>query len=69
MGSFPKDPNHTFITLIPNKYMVVKVADFRPISLYNVLYILVAKVIANRLKVILPTVTLNRKLLLFFGGK
>ena len=47
-GSFPQSLNNTFITLIPI------VSEFLPISLCNTLYKIVSKVIANRLKRILP---------------
>lgn len=39
--------NHTYIALIPNIGKPTKVIDFRPISLYNVLYRIVTKIIAN----------------------
>lgn len=48
--------NHTFITLISKNERVMKVGDFCLISLCNVLYKILAKVIANRLKLILPTI-------------
>lgn len=55
-GQFPEGFNHTFITLIPKKDRVNKVENFRSISLYNVIYKLVAKVLTNRLKTVLPNI-------------
>ncbi|XP_041004081.1 uncharacterized protein LOC121249435 [Juglans microcarpa x Juglans regia] len=42
-GVLPTDLNHTLISLIPKKKCCEMVADFRPISLYNVIYKLVSK--------------------------
>lgn len=52
----PNDLNHNFITMIPKKKHVVKVGDFGPISCCNMVYKLVLKVIANRLKLVIPHV-------------
>lgn len=54
LGTLPPNLNHIFVTLIPKKKRPIFVADFRLISLCNDLYKLVAKVLANRLKSILP---------------
>ena len=46
----PESINTTFISLIPKIKNLKKVADFRPISLCNIIYKLNAKVVANHLK-------------------
>ncbi|PNX81081.1 hypothetical protein L195_g037096, partial [Trifolium pratense] len=52
-GSFPSTLTLTNIALIPKGDSQVSMKDWRPISLCNVIYKLVAKVLANRLKPIL----------------
>ena len=54
-GRLPYPVNHTFITLIPKVKSPKYVHQFRPISLCNVLYKIFSKVVANRLKKILPS--------------
>ena len=50
LGIVPESINTTFNTLIPKIKNPKKVSDFRPISLCNAIYKLIAKVVANRLK-------------------
>ena len=50
------DLNRTYIVLIQKIKNPVKVSDYRPISLCNVIYKIIAKVLANRLKQILPQI-------------
>jgi hypothetical protein len=53
--------NATFITLIPKEERATNPKQFRPISLCNVIYKIITKVIANRLKPILPTIISNEQ--------
>jgi ribonuclease HI len=52
-GQFDNEINTTNIALIPKKKNPSCVVEFRPISLCNVVYKLIAKVLANRLKRVL----------------
>jgi exonuclease III len=54
--SMDQDINSTNIALIPKKQTPVSVTEFRPISLCNVLYKIISKVLANKFKKVLPTI-------------
>jgi len=47
--------NTTFISLIPKHELAQTPDRFRPIALCNVVYKIISKVVANRLKPLLPT--------------
>ena len=55
-GVMPSGLNETFICLIPKVKSPQKITKFRPISLCNVIYKIIYKVLANRLKRILTIV-------------
>jgi hypothetical protein len=53
-GIMPAHINDTHIALIPKQLAPLVPADYRPISLCNVIYKIIAKCLANRLKPHLP---------------
>ena len=55
-GVMPKDINNTYICLISKIKNPQKITNYRPISLCNVIYKLISKVLENRLKRILNEV-------------
>lgn len=63
-GEMPMGWNDTLVVLIPKVSKPESVKDLRPISLCNVVYKIVSKVLTNRLKVILSP---RIKVLLFPG--
>lgn len=54
LGFLPKGINSTIF--VPKKTDAQEMKDFRPIACCNVLYKVVSKILANRLKIILPKV-------------
>lgn len=52
-GVLPDNINDTIITLVPKVEALLNLKDFRPISLYNVLYKIISKILTAWIKVIL----------------
>ena len=55
-GNIPIGWNDTLVVLIPKVHNPKRIKDLQPISLCNVIYKLVSKVLANRPNVVLPEI-------------
>ena len=55
-ASIPRGCNSSFITLVPKVDDPLTISDFRPISLIGCQYKIIAKVLANRLAQVIPSV-------------
>ncbi|KAI0494853.1 hypothetical protein KFK09_024999 [Dendrobium nobile] len=60
-GNMPVGIKSTALALIPKTKNAASFADFRPIALCNVIYKIISKVIANRLKLIMPCIVKNNQ--------
>lgn len=57
----PKGINSTIIALIPKKTVAQEMRDYIPISCCNVVYKVVAKILSNRLKILLPKIVVENQ--------
>ena len=53
-GHFPPEINLTWVALIPKIDEAVEIKDYRPISMVGCLYKLISKILANRVKLVMP---------------
>ena len=53
-GSLLRQVNHILLCLIPEKVITALAEDYRPIVLCNVVYRILSKLLANRLKPLMP---------------
>ena len=67
-SKFERSLNATFISLIPNKINAVNIRDFHPSSFIGYIYKLLAKVLANRLALVLDDI-ISESQNSFVGGK
>ena len=60
-GTFPKGCNTSFLALIPKVNDPLNLNEYRPISLIGSIYKIVAKVLARRMKGVLPLIIDERQ--------
>lgn len=53
-GFLPRSINVTLLSLVPKKTTAEKMSDFRPIACCNMIYKIISRIMAHRLKAILP---------------
>nr|GFA47006.1 RNA-directed DNA polymerase, eukaryota [Tanacetum cinerariifolium] len=58
-GTFPRGCNSSFIALIPKTQDSKFVIDFRPINLIGILYKIIAKILANKLRFVISDLVSN----------
>lgn len=61
-ASFTKSFNATFISLIPKKREAEKIKDFRPISLLGSVYKIIAKLLVERLKMVIGNLIFDNQI-------
>ena len=67
-GVFPRDCNASFLALIPKVLYPHTLNDYRPISLIGCMYKIVAKLLAKRVKVVMPFI-INETQSAFIEGR
>lgn len=60
-GFLPKGVNSIILALVPKNPDSLEMKDYRPIACCNVLYKVVSKILANRLKLLLPRIILENQ--------
>lgn len=66
-GMMPKNTNATLLSLIPKTIEAECMSDYRPIACYNVIYKIISKILARRLKATLPLLLSRINALLLRG--
>ncbi|XP_057809051.1 uncharacterized protein LOC131023524 [Salvia miltiorrhiza] len=67
-GRIPRGGNSSFIVLIPKKEEACSLDEFRPISLITSLYKVMAKILANRLRLVMDSIVSDNQSA-FIGGR
>ncbi|GKV28743.1 hypothetical protein SLEP1_g37755 [Rubroshorea leprosula] len=68
LGRLVRGSNASFIVLIPKVENPQRIEEFRPISLIGVMYKIIAKLLANRLRKVLPKI-IGEQQMAFIGGR